>query len=65
MTRALRVGKTVLALLESICMMYLDEKLLIDKSPLFAMMNSTIDTLEKRALLLADDLKKREMLDQK
>jgi L-seryl-tRNA(Ser) seleniumtransferase len=61
MTRALRVGKTVLALLESICMMYLDEKLLIDKSPLFAMMNSTIDTLEKRALLLADDLKKRDV----
>nr|NQU90104.1 L-seryl-tRNA(Sec) selenium transferase [Bacteroidota bacterium] len=49
MTRAIRVGKTTLAMLESICLAYLDEKSLLDKSPVFKMLNAGSDELEIKA----------------
>lgn len=61
MTRAVRVGKTVLALLESICMIYLDENSLLEKSPVFRMMNANPEMLNEKALLFANELKKREI----
>ena len=49
LTRALRVGKTTLAILESICLAYLDEKTLIEKSPVFKMMSAESSSLEEKA----------------
>jgi L-seryl-tRNA(Ser) seleniumtransferase len=49
LTRALRVGKTTLAILEAICLAYLDEKMLFSKSPVFRMMNADEASLEKKA----------------
>jgi L-seryl-tRNA(Ser) seleniumtransferase len=49
LTRALRVGKTTLALLEAICLAYLDESTLFRKSPVFRMMNADEASLEKKA----------------
>ncbi|MFW5705893.1 MAG: L-seryl-tRNA(Sec) selenium transferase, partial [Bacteroidota bacterium] len=49
MTRALRVGKTTLAMLESICLAYLDEKKLLQHSPVFDMMNARPEVLKNRA----------------
>lgn len=49
LTRALRVGKTTLAILESICLAYLDEKKLFAKSPVFSMFNADETSLEEKA----------------
>jgi len=61
MTRAMRVGKTVLAMLEAICMIYLEEDSLIEKSPVFQMMNANADALKKKAELLAGELSKNQI----
>jgi L-seryl-tRNA(Ser) seleniumtransferase len=61
MTRAVRVGKTVLAMLEAICMIYLDEDSLVEKSPVFQMMNANADILKKKAELLARELGKNQI----
>ncbi|MFP4471763.1 MAG: L-seryl-tRNA(Sec) selenium transferase [Bacteroidales bacterium] len=53
MTRALRVGKTTLAMLESICLAYLDEKKLLQHSPVFDMMNARPEVLKNRAAELS------------
>lgn len=58
MTRAVRVGKTVLVLLESICITYLDEKSLLEKSPVFRMMNANPEMLREKAKLLSGELNK-------
>jgi L-seryl-tRNA(Ser) seleniumtransferase len=57
MTRAVRVGKTVLAMLESVCLNYLDEHNLFENSPVFKMMNADINELAEKALSLSDQLK--------
>ncbi len=49
LTRALRVGKTTLAMLESVCLNYLDEKKLFAKSPVFRMLNENEESLKKKA----------------
>ncbi len=54
MTRALRVGKTTLAMLEAICLNYLNEKKLMASSPVFRMMTSTPENLESRAESLSN-----------
>lgn len=58
MTRAVRVGKTVLAMLEAVCMSYLDEASLLEKSPVFRMMNADADLLNKKAEQFAGELSK-------
>lgn len=50
LTRALRVGKTTLAILEAICLAYLDEKMLFSKSPVFRMMKANEAELEMKVL---------------
>ncbi|MCD4747508.1 MAG: L-seryl-tRNA(Sec) selenium transferase [Bacteroidales bacterium] len=57
MLRALRVGKTTLALLESVCLNYLDDKRLFEKNMLFRMLKKTPDELKKNALILQKELK--------
>lgn len=49
MTRALRVGKTTLALLETICLSYLDEKNLYNENPVFKMLGAKPDDLKIKA----------------
>lgn len=49
MTRALRVGKTVLAMLETVCLMYLNEQNLFHKNPVFIMMNTGTSQLKTKA----------------
>ena len=58
MLRALRVGKTTLALLESACLNYLDENQLLEKNRVFHMLNKTPGELKKKAELLQTELKK-------
>ena len=58
MLRALRVGKTTLALLESVCLNYLDENQLLEKNRVFHMLNKTPGELKKKAELLQTELKK-------
>jgi L-seryl-tRNA(Ser) seleniumtransferase len=57
LTRAVRVGKTVLALLEAVCLAYLDEETLLTKSPVFQMMSADLKALTKRAVFLSEKLK--------
>jgi L-seryl-tRNA(Ser) seleniumtransferase len=58
LTRALRVGKETLAMLEAIALAYLDQEKLIDLSPVFQMMTAQEKTLKEKAAklkhLLAD-----------
>ena len=61
MTRALRVGKETLALLESLCIRYLDEQAFFKHSPVYQMMTSPLKELKLKAerlctLLLENDL---------
>jgi L-seryl-tRNA(Ser) seleniumtransferase len=49
LTRALRVGKETLALLEPLCIKYLDEDAFFRYSPIYKMMNSTIEELNRKA----------------
>jgi L-seryl-tRNA(Ser) seleniumtransferase len=58
LTRAVRVGKTVLAILESVCLSYLDQKALIEKNPVFAMMNAGEAELQAKAGQLQTELAK-------
>jgi L-seryl-tRNA(Ser) seleniumtransferase len=53
LTRAMRVGKETLALLEIIALAYLDQQKLIDLSPIFQMMTATEKSLQKKAEDLA------------
>ncbi len=55
MTRALRVGKETVALLESLCIKYLDEDTFFKYSPIYKMMNSSAESLKTKA----EELKKR------
>lgn len=57
LTRALRVGKETLAMLETIALAYLDEKKLIGLSPIFQMMTAKPEALHKKALRLQQLLK--------
>jgi L-seryl-tRNA(Ser) seleniumtransferase len=52
LTRALRVGKTTLALLEAACLSYLDEKRLIKVNPVFRMLKRTPEDIRQKALEL-------------
>jgi L-seryl-tRNA(Ser) seleniumtransferase len=52
LVRALRVGKTTLAMLEATCMHHLDDKTLQEKNPVFRMMCRTADELKNNALRL-------------
>jgi L-seryl-tRNA(Ser) seleniumtransferase len=56
MTRALRVGKATLALLEAVCRQYLDDAKLIAAIPVFRMMNRTSGELHMMAVLLQKEL---------
>ncbi len=49
MTRALRVGKGTLALLESLCIKYLDEEAFFRYSPIYQMMTSSLTDLKAKA----------------
>lgn len=49
LTRALRVGKETLSMLEAIAIAYLDEKQLIELSPVFQMMTAKKEALHKKA----------------
>jgi len=62
LTRAMRVGKETLAPLEAIALAYLDEKKLIELSPIFQMMTANEEALQQKAvqlqnMLAAADLK--------
>ncbi|HNW97478.1 MAG TPA: L-seryl-tRNA(Sec) selenium transferase [Bacteroidales bacterium] len=61
MLRALRVCKTTLALLETACMYYLDEKTLNEKNLLFKIFNRKKDDLKNTAELLKNELEKNNM----
>ena len=56
LTRALRVGKTTLAMLEAIALAYLDTEKLIALSPIFAMMTAKADDLQTKAEKLCKQL---------
>jgi len=49
MTRALRVGKETLALLESLCVRYLDEQDFFKYSPIYQMMTASLTDLKAKA----------------
>ena len=52
MVRALRIGKTTLAMLEVTCRHYLDDKILLEKNPVFRMMCRSKEELKKNAIRL-------------
>jgi len=54
MTRALRVGKITLALLESVCLSYLDEKKLFLNNPVFKMLGASSAALNSKAQILSN-----------
>jgi L-seryl-tRNA(Ser) seleniumtransferase len=57
LTRALRVGKETLSMLETIALAYLDTEKLIALSPIFAMMTAKTDQLRTKAERLQQKLK--------
>ncbi|MBE0638573.1 MAG: L-seryl-tRNA(Sec) selenium transferase [Bacteroidales bacterium] len=63
MTRAVRVGKTVLAMLEAVCMIYLEEPTLLEKSPVFRMMNANPETLRQKSEALAGELTRKGVMN--
>jgi len=56
--RALRVGKETLALLETACMYYLNEKDLIEKNQIFKIISRKPEEIKQTALLLKKELEK-------
>ncbi len=54
MTRALRVGKETLSLLEALCIRYLDEEKFFRFSPIYRMMTTPAKQLQERAQRLKD-----------
>jgi L-seryl-tRNA(Ser) seleniumtransferase len=58
MHRALRVGKTTLAILESTCLHYLNTKQLIEKNPVFRMLSKTPEEIQGDAVILQKLLKR-------
>ncbi len=56
LTRALRVGKTTLALLEATCLQYLDEDRLVQTNPVFRMLSDTPETIHEKAISLQNAL---------
>jgi L-seryl-tRNA(Ser) seleniumtransferase len=56
LTRALRVGKTTLALLEAACLSYQDNEHLVQTNPVFAMLHRTPEEIRQKALMLQNDL---------
>ncbi len=56
LTRALRVGKTTLALLEAACLQYLDEGRLVSSNPVFSMLHLTPEEIRKKAMTLQKEL---------
>lgn len=56
--RALRVGKLTIAALSSAVRSYLDDSRLVESLPLFAMMNSTPETLKRKAEALRESLQR-------
>lgn len=63
MTRAVRVGKTVLAMLEAVCMIYLEEPTLLEKSPVFRMMNANPETLRQKSEALSGELTRKGVMN--
>jgi len=61
LTRALRVGKETLSMLEAIALAYLDEEKLISLSPIFQMMVAKPEALHKKAEVLQGFLTKAEI----
>ncbi|HOW24600.1 MAG TPA: L-seryl-tRNA(Sec) selenium transferase [Bacteroidales bacterium] len=57
LTRALRVGKTTLALLEAACLSYLDDEHLMQTNPVFAMLHKTPEEIRQKADMLHQELK--------
>lgn len=56
LTRALRVGKTTLALLEAACLQYLDDGRLVSSNPVFSMLHLTPEEIRKKAFDLQKEL---------
>jgi L-seryl-tRNA(Ser) seleniumtransferase len=52
MVRALRIGKTTLAMLEVTCRYYLDDKILLEKNPVYRMLCRPKEELKKNAMRL-------------
>lgn len=61
LTRALRVGKTTLALLESVCIKYLDDNAFMNELPLYKMLSQSKEELYIRAEKLQSLLKSNSM----
>lgn len=59
--RALRVGKLTIAALSSVCRNYLTDDALKEKTPAFALMSQSLETIEKRASFLCDQINKLNM----
>ncbi len=58
MMRALRVGKTTLAILETACSYYLNDKDLFEHNILFKTLNKSIEDFKQKAELLKSELEK-------
>lgn len=61
MVRALRVGKTTIALMEAALNYYLDDAQLVKHNSLFRMLHQTADELKKRAMKFQTILKKNDI----
>jgi len=61
MMRALRVGKSTLAMLETACTYYLDDKALFEKNILFQTLNKSKKEIKDTALLLQAKLQEKEI----
>ncbi len=59
MLRALRVGKTTLALLETDLHYYLDDKILVSKNSVFDMLTKKPAEIKARAIILQKELQKK------
>lgn len=59
MMRALRVGKTTLAMLQTACSYYLNDKDLFEHNRLFKMLNKSKEEIKHSAILLQEALKKQ------
>ena len=64
MMRALRVGKSTLAMLETACTYYLDDKALFENNVLFRTLNKTKEELKHTADLLKGQLLEKEISSQ-
>jgi len=64
MMRALRVGKTTLAILETACTYYLNDEDLFENNILFKTLNKSVEELEKTATLLKETLETKGIISE-